>query len=96
MKPQQNTRYDAHLNYIGGNENSKYIICSFSGKVGNMKFNVKAPDGSTVVLKDFSVNKAIPFHFSWIRFIIILAGVLFLITLHVVRDERECGKQNPF
>lgn len=86
-------RYDAHLNYIGGNENSKYIICSFSGKVGNMKFNVKAPDGSTVVLKDFSVNKAIPFHFSWIRFIIILAGVLFLITLaYCSLMKRECGK----
>lgn len=76
-----NYRYDAHINYINGNENSKYIVCSFSGKVGNLRFNVNSPENCTVTIKSIAINKDIPFNFSWTRFVIILMGVLFLIIL---------------
>ncbi len=65
------------INYIKGNENSKYVMCSFAGEVETLGFNVYSNDGEDVVLKGISINKAIPFSFSLTRFVILLS----LITL---------------
>lgn len=88
-------RHDAHLNYINNDENSKYIICSFSGKVNDLCFNISATD--TVTVKSISINKDIPFDFSWVRFIIILVAVLFLVTLaYLIRMRKAVEKSLMF
>lgn len=85
-------RYDANLNYINGNESSKYIICSFSGKVENLQFNINVPENASINLKSISINKDIPFDFSWTRFFIILAGVLFIVVLSCCPImKKPCG-----
>lgn len=85
-------RHDAHLNYINNDENSKYIICSFSGKVNDLYFNISATD--TVTVKSISINKDIPFDFSWVRFIIILIAVLFLVTLAYLISMRKAVEKS--
>ena len=85
-------RHDAHLNYINNDENSKYIICSFSGKVNDLCFNISATD--TVTVKSISINKDIPFDFSWVRFIIILIAVLFLGTLAYLISMRKAVEKS--
>ena len=85
-------RHDAHLNYINNDENSKYIICSFSGKVNDLCFNISATD--TVTVKSISINKDIPFDFSWMRFIIILIAVLFLVTLAYLISMRKAVEKS--
>lgn len=85
-------RHDAHLNYINNDENSKYIICSFSGKVNDICFNISATD--TVTVKSISINKDIPFDFSWVRFIIILIAVLFLVTLAYLISMRKAVEKS--
>lgn len=85
-------RHDAHLNYINNDENSKYIICSFSGKVNNLCFNISATD--TVTIRSISINKDIPFDFSWVRFIIILIAVLFLVTLAYLISMRKAVEKS--
>lgn len=85
-------RHDAHLNYINNDENSKYIICSFSGKVNDLCFNISATD--TVTVKSISINKDIPFDFSWVRFIIILIAVLFLVTLAYLISMRKAVEKS--
>lgn len=85
-------RHDAHLNYINNDENSKYIICSFSGKVNDLCFNISATD--TVTVKSISINKNIPFDFSWVRFIIILIAVLFLVTLAYLISMRKAVEKS--
>ncbi|MFR0880060.1 MAG: hypothetical protein ACLSGN_01015 [Oscillospiraceae bacterium] len=85
-------RHDAHLNYINNDENSKYIICSFSGKVNDLCFNISATD--TVTVKSISINKDIPFDFSWVRFIIILVAVLFLVTLAYLISMRKAVEKS--
>lgn len=74
-------RNNSHINYIKDNENSKYIICSYSGQVEKLCFNVSAPDNASVKIKNIIINKNIPFVFSWTRFLIILTGTLFLIMI---------------
>ena len=71
----------SNLEYINGNESSKYIVCSYFGEKGNIKFEVSAQDNSVVTVKGISVNKPIPFDFSWLRFFIILGFVLFAVTI---------------
>ncbi len=85
----KNYRYDAHINYIKNNENSKYIICSFSGKVGNLCFNVTAPENGSMTIKNIEINKNVPFDFSWLRFFIVLGFVLFVITLSCCHNMKK-------
>ncbi len=92
-----NYRGDAHINYIKNNENSKYIICSFSGKVENLLFNVQAPENGSVTIKNIIINKNIPFDFSWTRFFIILSFVLFIIILSCCPTmKKQCNNSKRF
>lgn len=74
-------RSKASLEYIEGNENSKYITCSFFGDVGQMKFKIHAKDNSTVTIKGITLNATIPFHFSWIRVLSLILIVAFILTM---------------
>ncbi len=57
---------------------SDYIHCSMSGKVGRMSIELKCPkDQDSVVIKNIMVNEPVPFHVSFIRFLII-AGLAVL------------------
>ncbi|MDE5648838.1 MAG: hypothetical protein K2I33_02915, partial [Oscillospiraceae bacterium] len=87
----------SNLEYINGNESSKYIVCSYFGKVGNIRFEVSAGDNSTVTVKGISVNKPIPFNFSWLRFLIILGFVLFAVTVAFCPYmKKSCGQSRTF
>lgn len=87
----------SNLEYINGNESSKYIVCSYFGKVGNISFEVSADENSTVTVKGISVNKNIPFDFSWMRFLVILGFVLFIVTVACgPHMKKSCGKSKTF
>lgn len=87
----------SNLEYINGNESSKYIVCSYFGKVGNIRFEVSAGDNSTVTIKGISVNKPIPFNFSWLRFLIVLGFVLFAVTIAFCPYmKKQCGQSRTF
>ena len=87
----------SNLEYINGNESSKYIVCSYFGETGNIKFEVSAQDNSVVTVKGISVNKPIPFDFSWLRFFIILGFVMFAVTIALCPYMKiSCGQSKTF
>lgn len=87
----------SNLEYINGNESSKYIVCSYFGKVGSISFQVSADENSIVTVKGISVNKHIPFDFSWLRFFIILGFVLFAVTIAFCPYmKKSCGQSKTF
>lgn len=90
-------RSGVHLNYINGNESSKYITCSLFGKVGQLHFSIHADSDSSVTIQKLAVNATIPFQFSWIRVLVILAFVYFLVILaYSVHMKLPCGKSRMF
>lgn len=93
----RNMRNVSEIQYINGNESSKYIVCSYFGKTGDIKFEVTADENSTVTIKGISANKHIPFDFSWLRFLIILGFVLFIVTvLYCPFMKKPCGRSRVF
>lgn len=90
-------RSGVHLNYINGNESSKYITCSLFGEVGQLHFSIHADSDSSVTIQKLAVNATIPFQFSWIRVLVILAFVYFLVILaYSVHMKLPCGKSRMF
>ena len=59
-------------------EQSKYIVCDFSGKVSKLRINLTGLEKSPAVLKSVTLNADYPTHFSYLRFILILLGVAFV------------------
>jgi hypothetical protein len=85
------------INYINGNELSKYAVCSYFGDVEELRFNVSADEESDVIISGITLNKPIPFEFSWLRFFIILGFVLFVVTIACCPFmKKSCGKSKTF
>ena len=57
---------------------TKYVKCDFSGKVGNLRINFKELKNNTVTLSGVTLNADYPTHFSYLRFLLILLGVMFV------------------
>lgn len=92
-----NLRSGVYLNYINGNESSKYITCSLFGNVDQLEFTINADADSSVIIEKLAVNAVIPFHFSWTRVLIFLALVYFLVILaYAPRMKLPCGKSSVF
>ncbi len=67
-------RYDiARSRVIYGRENTAYLACQFSGKVGTIRVKFTNPEEhSRIEIKNIIINKPIPFVISWIRVLLIV------------------------
>ena len=59
-------------------EQTKYVVCDFSGKVGKLKINFINLKDNVVTLSGVTLNANYPTHFSYLRFALILLGVAFV------------------
>ena len=59
-------------------EQTKYIVCDFSGKVGKFRINFSGLTDSPVTLKSVTLNVDYPAHFSIFRVLLILGGIAFV------------------
>ncbi|MBQ3265641.1 MAG: hypothetical protein IJH07_07675 [Ruminococcus sp.] len=59
-------------------EQTKYIVCDFSGKVSKIRINLKDLKNNVVTLSGVTLNADVPAHFSYLRFLLILLGVAFV------------------
>lgn len=59
-------------------EQTKYIVCDFSGKVSKLRINLKDLSGNQVTLRGITLNADYPTHFSYLRFLLILLGIAFV------------------
>lgn len=59
-------------------EQTKYVVCDFSGKVSKLKINLTELKNNTVTLNGVTFNADYPSHFSCLRFAIILFGIAFV------------------
>ena len=59
-------------------EQTKYIVCDFSGKVSKLRINLKDLKSNTVTLSGVTLNADYPSHFSYLRFGLILLGIAFV------------------
>ncbi|MBQ3330772.1 MAG: hypothetical protein IJG87_06295 [Ruminococcus sp.] len=59
-------------------EQTKYVVCDFSGKVGKLKINFINLKDNVVSLSGITLNANYPTHFSYLRFALILLGVAFV------------------
>nr|WP_316621312.1 hypothetical protein [uncultured Ruminococcus sp.] len=59
-------------------EQTKYVVCDFSGKVSKLKINLTNLKDNTVTLSGVTLNADYPTHFSYLRFLLILLGVAFV------------------
>lgn len=92
-----NLRGGVHLNYINGNESSKYITCSLFGTVDQLEFSINADSDSSVIVSQLRINSVIPFEFSWTRVLVFLALLYFLVILaYAPRMKLSCGKSRLF
>ena len=59
-------------------EQTKYVVCDFSGKVGKLKINLTGLKDNVVTLSGVTLNADYPTHFSYLRFFLILGGIAFV------------------
>jgi hypothetical protein len=57
---------------------TKTIVCDFSGKVSKLRINLTELKNNTVTISDITLNADYPSHFSYLRFALILLGVMFV------------------
>ena len=57
---------------------TKTIVCDFSGKVSKLRINLTELKNNTVTISDITLNTDYPSHFSYLRFALILLGVMFV------------------
>ncbi len=57
---------------------TKTIVCDFSGKVSKLRINLTDLKNNTVTISDITLNADYPSHFSYLRFALILLGVMFV------------------
>ncbi|WP_316631489.1 hypothetical protein [uncultured Ruminococcus sp.] len=57
---------------------TKTVVCDFSGKVSKLKINLTELKGNTVTISGITLNSDYPSHFSYLRFALILLGVMFV------------------
>lgn len=59
-------------------EQTKTIVCDFSGKVSKIRINFTGPENNRVTLRGVALNEDYPSHFSVLRFGLILLGIAFV------------------
>lgn len=57
---------------------TKTIVCDFSGKVSKLRINLTELKNNTVTISDITLNADYPSYFSYLRFALILLGVMFV------------------
>lgn len=57
---------------------TKTIVCDFSGKVSKLRINLTELKNNTVTISDITLNADYPSCFSYLRFALILLGVMFV------------------
>ena len=57
---------------------TKTVVCDFSGKVSKLKINLTELKSNTVTISGITLNTDYPSHFSYLRFALILLGVMFV------------------
>lgn len=78
-----NASYNLRSGLVSGSvfndiEQTKYIVCDFSGKVGKLRISFTNTEHNSVTLNGVSLNEDYPSHFSVLRFGLILLGVAFV------------------
>lgn len=63
---------------FNGIQQTKYVVCDFSGKVSKIKINLNELKDNTVTLSGITLNADYPTRFSYLRFVLILLGVAFV------------------
>lgn len=68
------------FNIVDAVPSSKYVTCSYFGNVKQIQLTLDVDEGSTVQIRNFSVNMKIPFRFSIVRilFLFILCCLIFI------------------
>ncbi len=75
-------------------EATKYIVCDFSGKVGNLRINLTGLSENHATIKAVTLNADYPASFSYLRFAIILLGIAFVWAFkRSVNFRKPLGKQ---
>ncbi|MBR1534280.1 MAG: hypothetical protein IJ639_07945 [Ruminococcus sp.] len=75
-------------------EATKYIVCDFSGKVGNLRINLTGLSDNHATIKAVTLNADYPASFSYLRFAIILLGIAFVWAFkRSVNFRKPLGKQ---
>lgn len=85
------------VNYINGDDSTKYILCSYFGTVDKLQLTIRADKDSEVNVSKIVINKVIPFRFSLTRFLIIWALAAFVIIMrNSPYMKEEAGKSDGF
>lgn len=71
----------AKADIIKGNERSQTVPCNFSGSVHDIRFVFSADEGETVTVNSIKANVPVKFHFSLIRFLIMMCTAFALYAL---------------
>ncbi|WP_407385597.1 hypothetical protein [Ruminococcus sp.] len=75
-------------------EQTKTIVCDFSGKVSKLRINFTGPENNIVTLNGISLNEDYLSHFSILRFGLILLGIAFVwLFKRSVRFRAPLGDQ---
>lgn len=75
-------------------EQTKYIVCDFSGKVSKIKINLRELSENQATLSGVTLNADYPTHFSYLRFLLILLGVAFVwLFKRSVKFRKPLGDQ---
>lgn len=75
---------------INGNDRSRYITVNLSGEVKDLRVKVYAGTDEAIKIQSITLNKKVPFHFSIVRFLIILfvsLGVYMLYSCKKLRNS---------
>ena len=73
---------------------TKYVVCDFSGKVGNLRINFPDLGESRATVKGITLNADFPASFSYLRFLIFLLGIAFVWAFKRSANFRKAlGKQ---
>lgn len=59
-------------------EATSTIVCDFSGAVGKLRITFSDLDENPITLRGFTLNTDYPSHFSYLRVLLILMGVMFV------------------
>ena len=75
---------------IKGNAKSQTIVCNFSGNVHDLRIKINADDDELLTIKGITLNKPVPFKFSFVRFFGFFLGsviVYCLCRFRIFRDD---------
>ena len=73
---------------------TQYIVCDFSGKVGNLRINLTDLGENHATLRGITLNADYPAGFSYLRFAMILLGIAFVWAFkRSVNFRKPLGKQ---